>query len=71
MKFEEPKSKRYVEIYATSNKGVDMFIKEFIGEKGTHETYMEAYNKLMNMGVDAKWEVKVINVRTYNGDGGL
>ena len=36
-----------------------------------HETYMDIYNKLMNTGKDEKWDVKVINIKTYNGDGGL
>ena len=71
MNIEEPKSKRYVEVYAVDNEGTTMIIKKFIEEKGMHETYMDIYDKLMNMGKNAKWDVKVINVKTYNGDGGL
>lgn len=71
MNIEKPKSKRYVEVYATSNEGTTMAIKKPIEEKGMHETYMDIYDKLMNMGKNVKWDVKVINVRTYNGEGEL
>lgn len=71
MKFEESKSKRYVEVYATDNKGTTMIIRKFIEEKGIHETYMDIYDRLMNMGKNAKWDVKAINVSTYNGEGEL
>ena len=71
MNIEEPKSKRYVEIYAASNEGTTMIIRKLIEKKGMHETYMDIYNKLTNTGKDEKWDVKVINVKTYNGDGGL
>ena len=53
-----------VEVYATNNKGITMIIREIIGETGVHETYMNIYNKLMNMEKDAKWEVKIIQVRS-------
>ena len=53
-----------VEVYATNNEGTTMIIREIIGEAGVHETYMNIYNKLMNMGKDEKWEVKLIHVRS-------
>lgn len=71
MNIEEPKSKRYVEIHATDSKGTTMVISKTIEEKGLHETYMDIYDKLMSMGKNVKWDVKVINIKTYNGDGGL
>lgn len=71
MNIEKPKSKRYIEVYASNNEGATMIIRKFIEEKGIHETYMDIYDKLMNMGKNAKWNVKVINVKTYNGDGGI
>lgn len=43
-----------VEVYATDNEGTTMIIREIIGEKGVHETYMNIYDKLMNMGKDEK-----------------
>lgn len=52
-----------VEIYATNNKETTMIIREIIGEKGVHKTYMSIYDKLMSMGKDEKWEVKSFHVR--------
>ena len=52
-----------VEVYATDNEGTTMIIREIIGEAGVHETYMNIYDKLMNMGKDKKWEVKLFRVR--------
>ena len=53
-----------VEVYATNNEGTTMIIREIIGETGVHETYMNIYDKLMNMGKDIKWEVKLFRVRS-------
>ena len=53
-----------VEIYATDNEGTTMIIRKTIGETGVHETYMSIYDKLMNMGKDKKWEVKLFRVRS-------
>lgn len=71
MKLEELKSKRYVEVYATNNEGETMVIRKTIKETGVHETYMNIYDKLMDMGKSVKWEVKVIHTNTYNEEGGL
>ena len=71
MNFKEPESKRYVEVYAASNEGTTMIIRKFIEKKGMHETYMDIYNKLMNMDKNEEWEVKIFNVRTHNEDGGF
>lgn len=53
-----------VEVYATNNEGTTMIIKEIIGEAGAHETYMNIYDKLMSMGKDVKWEVKLFRVKS-------
>lgn len=53
-----------VEVYATNNEGTTMIIREIIGETGVHKTYMNIYDKLMNMGKDVKWEVKLFRVRS-------
>ena len=53
-----------VEVYATNNEGTTMIIREIIGETGVHETYMNIYDKLMNMGKDVKWEVVLFRVRS-------
>lgn len=55
-----------VEVYATNNKGTTMIIRETIGETGIHKAYMSIYNKLMNMGKDVKWDVKVIRTRSLD-----
>lgn len=53
-----------VEVYATNNEGTTMIIRDIIGETGVHGTYMNIYDKLMNMGKDVKWEVKLFRVRS-------
>ena len=53
-----------VEVYATNNEGTTMIMREIIGETGVHEAYMNIYDKLMNMGKDVKWEVKLFRVRS-------
>ena len=53
-----------VEVYATNNEGTTMIIREIIGEAGVHETYMNIYDKLMNMGKDEKWKVELFRVRS-------
>lgn len=53
-----------VEVYATNNDGTTMIIRKVIGEEGVHGTYMNVYDKLMNMGKDVKWEIKLFRVRS-------
>lgn len=53
-----------VEVYATNNEKTTTIIREIIGEKGVHETYMNIYDKLMNMGKGVKWEIKLIQTRS-------
>lgn len=53
-----------VEVCATNNEGTAMIIREIIGKKGVHETYMNIYEKLMSMGKDVKWEVELFRVRS-------
>lgn len=53
-----------VEVYANNNEGTTMIIRDIIGETGVHGTYMNIYDKLMNMGKDEKWEVKLFRVRS-------
>ena len=55
----------YVEVYATDNERTTMVIRETIGETGIHETYMNIYDKLMNMKGNVKWDVKTIRVRNF------
>ena len=56
----------YVEVCATNNEGTTMIIREIIREKGIHKTYMNIYNKLMNMEKNVKWEINCIRSRSVN-----
>lgn len=64
MNIEKIANELCVEVYTTNNEGTTMIIRKVIGEAGVHETYMDIYNKLMNMGKDVKWEVKLFRVRS-------
>ena len=64
MNIEKIKNELCVEVYATNNEGTTMIIRKIIGEAGVHETYMNIYDKLMNMGKDAKWKVELFHVRS-------
>ena len=66
MDFKKITNELCVEVYATNNKGTTMIIRETVGETGVHEAYMSIYNKLTNMGKNAKWDVKVIRTRSLN-----
>lgn len=54
MNIEKITNELCVKVYATNNEGTTMIIIEIIGEAGVHETYMNIYDKLMNMEKDAK-----------------
>ena len=58
MNTEKITDKLCVEVYANNNKGTTMIIRDIIGETGVHGTYMNIYDKLMNMGKNEKQEVK-------------
>lgn len=53
-----------VEVYATNNEGTTVIIRKIIGEAGVHETYMDIYDKLMNVGKNVKWKVELFRVRS-------
>lgn len=53
-----------VEVHATNNEGTTMIIREIIGERGVHKTYMSIYDKLMNIEKGTKWEIESFNVRS-------
>ena len=63
MNIEKTKNELCVEVYATNNEGTTMIIRKIIGEEGVHETYMNIYDKLINMEKDAKWKVELFRVR--------
>ena len=54
-----------VEIYATNNEGTTMIIRDIIGETGMHGTYMNIYNKSMNMGKRRKMGSKTIPCKKF------
>lgn len=66
MYWKKIKNETCVEVYATNNKGTTMIIREIIGEAGVHETYMNIYNKLMDMEKGVKWEIELFRVRSLN-----
>lgn len=64
MYWEKIKNEICVEVLAMSNDGTKVVIREIVGDKGIHQTYMNIYDKLMNMGKDVKWEVYCIRSRS-------
>lgn len=64
MYWEKIKNEICVEVLAMSNDGTKVVIREIVGDKGIHQTYMNIYDKLMNMGKDVKWEVYYIRSRS-------
>lgn len=64
MNIEKIANELCIEVYATSNEETTMIIREIIGKKGVHETYMNIYDKLMNMGQGVKWEINLIRMRS-------
>lgn len=64
MNIEKMTNELCVEVYATNDEGTTMIIRKIIGEAGVHETYMNVYNKLMNMEKNTKWKVELFRVRS-------
>lgn len=55
-----------VEVLAMDEEGTKVIIREIVGDKGIHETYMDIYDKLMNMGKNVKWEVHCVRSSNIN-----
>ena len=49
MCWEEFKNEICVEVNAMDEEGTEVIIRKVVGDIGIHETYMDIYNKLMNM----------------------
>lgn len=64
MNIEKMTNELCVEVYATNDEETTMIIRKIIGEAGVHETYMNVYNKLMNMEKNTKWKVELFRVRS-------
>ena len=55
-----------VEVLAMNEEGTKMIIRKTVGDKGIHETYMNIYDKLINIDKNKKWEVHCIRTRSVN-----
>ena len=66
MYWEKIKNDICVEVLAMNEEGTKMIIRKTVGDKGIHETYMNIYDKLMNIDKNAKWEVHCIRTRSNN-----
>lgn len=66
MYWEKTKNEICVEVFAMDEEGTKVIIREIVGDKGIHETYMNIYDKLMNMGENVKWEVHSVRSRGIN-----
>ena len=49
MCWERIKNEICVEVNAMDEEGTEVIIRKIVGDIGIHETYMDIYNKLMNM----------------------
>ena len=64
MCWEKFKNEICVEVNAMDEEGTEVIIRKVVGDIGIHETYMNIYDKLTNMGKDVKWEVELFRVRS-------
>ena len=55
-----------VEVNAMDEEGTEIIIRKVVGDIGIHETYMNIYNKLMNMSENVKWEIHYVRSRSIN-----
>lgn len=66
MNWEKNKNNICVEVLAMDKEGTKMIIREIVGDKGIHKTYMNIYDKLMNIDKNAKWEIHCVRSRSIN-----
>lgn len=66
MCWEKFKNEICVEVNAMDEEGTEVIIRKVIGDIGIHETYMNIYNKLMNMNENVKWEIHYVRSRSTN-----
>lgn len=64
MYWEKIKNDICVEVFAMDEEGTKVIIREIVGEKGVHQTYINIYEKLMDMGKNAKWEIHCVRSRS-------
>lgn len=66
MCWENIKNDICVEVIAMDEEGTEVSIRKIVGDIGIHETYMNIYDKLMNMGKNVKWEIHYVHSRSIN-----
>lgn len=66
MYWKKIKNEICVEVFAMDEEGTKVIIREIVGDKGIHETYMNIYDKLMNMGENVKWEIHYVRSKSIN-----
>lgn len=66
MYWEKIKNEICVEVIAMDEEGTEVIIRKLIGDMGIHETYMNIYEKLINMSKNAKWEIHYVRSRNIN-----
>ena len=66
MCWEKIKNEICVEVIAMDEERTEVIIRKIIGDIGIHETYINIYNKLMNMSKSAKWEIHYVRSRSIN-----
>ena len=66
MYWEKNKNDICVEVLAMNEEGTKLIIRKIVGNKGIHETYMNIYDKLINIDKNEKWEVHCIRTRSAN-----
>lgn len=66
MCWEKLKNEICVEVNAMDEEGTEVIIRKVVGDIGIHETYMDIYNKLMNINKSVKWEIHYVRSRSTN-----
>ena len=66
MCWEKFKNEICVEVNAMDEEGTEIIIRKVVGDIGIHETYMNIYDKLMNMSKSGKWEIHYVRSRNTN-----
>ena len=66
MCWEKFKNEICVEVNAMDEEGTEVIIRKVVGDIGIHETYMNIYDKLMNMSKSTKWEIYYVRTRSIN-----
>ena len=66
MCWENFKNEICVEVIAIDEDGTEVIIRKIVGDIGIHETYMDIYDKLMNMSKNMKWEIQYVSTKSIN-----